>query len=216
MLTHRGLALIALLLLAKFLFWQLQSALPAEPETPEPVDEPTATVPEPSPEPEVPPIAAPSPEEASVTELQARRLTIPVVGVEVDDLQDTYEDLRSGNRRHRAIDIMAPRGTPVVAVEDGTLARKFKSRLGGIALYLFDSSGSYCYFYAHLDAYAPDLAQGDVVQRGQVLGFVGSTGNAPDDVPHLHLAIHRRGESARYCEGPTLNPYLVFTGPPVE
>jgi murein DD-endopeptidase MepM/ murein hydrolase activator NlpD len=130
-------------------------------------------------------------------------LRIPVLGVARASLPSgDFEATRGdGAARHEAIDIAAPRGTPVVAVEDGTIAKLFLSEAGGRTVYQFDPSGRLVYYYAHLDAYAPDLAEGRPVVRGQPLGVVGTTGNAPDDAPHLHFAIHRLGEDRAWWKG---------------
>ena len=105
---------------------------------------------------------------------------------------------------------MAPTGTPVVAVEDGTVARLFTSKAGGLTVYQFDPSGTVAYYYAHLDRYAPGLDDGDVIRRGQVIGYVGSTGNANKDAPHLHFAIFRLGPERRWWEGEPIDPYPVL------
>ena len=139
-------------------------------------------------------------------ELRARRLTVPVEGISREQLFDHFDDPR-GERRHEAIDIMAARGTPVRAVEDGVIARLFDSHVGGLTIYQFGPQGRFAYYYAHLDRYAPALADGDAVRRGQVIGYVGTTGNAPDDAPHLHFAIYRLGPERRWWEGEPLNPY---------
>jgi murein DD-endopeptidase MepM/ murein hydrolase activator NlpD len=107
------------------------------------------------------------------------------------------------------MDIMAPRGTPVVASVDGRIVKLFTSAAGGLTIYQFDADEQYCYYYAHLDGYAPDLTEGQIVTRGQVLGFVGTTGNAAPDAPHLHFAIHRLGPEKRWWEGEPLDP-LTF------
>jgi murein DD-endopeptidase MepM/ murein hydrolase activator NlpD len=162
------------------------------------------------------PPAAPADEPAGdppswVGELRGRRLLFPVRGDGVEPLRDTFDDPRGG-RRHEALDIMAPRHAPVVAVEDGRVARLFLSAGGGVTLYQFDPSERYCYYYAHLDRYARGLREGDAVERGQVLGYVGTTGNAPASAPHLHFAIFRLGADKRWWEGEALNPYLVLGG----
>lgn len=134
-------------------------------------------------------------------------LGLPVEGVERSDLLDSFDDPRSGARRHNAIDIFAPRGTPVVAATDGRVARRIQSARGGLSLYQLDRSERYAFFYAHLDRYAEGISAGDAVERGQVIGFVGSTGNASDDVPHLHFAIHRLAAGGRWWQGEPINPF---------
>lgn len=142
-------------------------------------------------------------------DLRARRLTMPASGVSPADLSPQFYDAR-GERGHEALDIMAPKDTPVVAVEDGVIAKLFLSQAGGVTIYQFDPSGQYAYYYAHLDHYAPDLAEGQAVKRGQVIAFVGMTGNAP--VPHLHFAIFRLGPEKHWWQGEPLDPYPALTG----
>jgi murein DD-endopeptidase MepM/ murein hydrolase activator NlpD len=137
-------------------------------------------------------------------------LTIPVDGVQANQLVDTYEQARSEGRTHEAIDILAPRGTPVRAVADGRVAKLFTSRLGGLTVYQFDRRERLAYYYAHLDAYAPELAEGQVLRRGQVLGFVGASGNASADAPHLHFAVFVLGPERHWWEGAPLNPYPLL------
>ena len=163
----------------------------------------TADVVRPAPPPE--PVIGPPPAEA----LMARDLLVPVEGVDPDDLVRSFSDARGG-RKHEALDILAPRGTPVKAVEAGTIARLFSSKAGGITVYQFDPSEQYCYYYAHLERYAPGLAEGDKVRKGQVIGFVGTSGNAPKDTPHLHFAIFQLTAAKRWWEGTPIDPYDVL------
>lgn len=141
--------------------------------------------------------------------LRERQLTLPIQGIEPKALHDTFDEAR-GARRHEAIDILAPRNTPVVAVEDGSIARLFFSKAGGITIYQFDPSEQYCYYYAHLERYADGLKERQKISRNQVLGYVGTSGNAPPGTPHLHFAIFRLNEAKRWWEGSAVNPYLVF------
>lgn len=145
--------------------------------------------------------------------LAARRLTLPVQGVTPEALADTFRAARSAGRRHDAIDILAPAGTPVLAVEDGRIAKLFLSQPGGITIYQFDPSGRYSYYYAHLQGYAPGLREGQQVRRGQVIGYVGSTGNARGGAPHLHFAIARLPPDRAWWKGDALNPYPVLRKP---
>jgi murein DD-endopeptidase MepM/ murein hydrolase activator NlpD len=146
-----------------------------------------------------------------VTVLRARNLLLPVSGIERRTLVPTFNALRGGGARvHGALDIMAPRGTPVVAAESGTIVKLFASKPGGTTIYQFDPSGTYCYYYAHLDRYAPGLVQGTGVERGQTIGYVGSTGNASPEAPHLHFAIFRLGPEQRWWDGTPIDPYLVL------
>lgn len=155
----------------------------------------------------------PLPEDTA--ELAARRLTLPVQGLRAAQLTDTFTDARVGGvRSHDAIDIMAPTGTPVLAVEDGRIAKLFFSQGGGgITVYQFDPGERYAYYYAHLDRYADGLQDGQAVRRGQVIGYVGSTGNARVDAPHLHFAITRLGPKKEWWKGDALNPYPILKGP---
>jgi murein DD-endopeptidase MepM/ murein hydrolase activator NlpD len=139
-----------------------------------------------------------------------RDLTMPVDGVDGDDLRDTFHETRAGTRPHEALDIMAPRGTPVRAVRDGHIEKLFTSDAGGLTIYQFEPTGAYAYYYAHLDRYAPGLIEGQQVARGKLIGFVGSTGNASPDAPHLHFAIYRLGPGRRWWEGLALNPYPLL------
>jgi peptidoglycan LD-endopeptidase LytH len=142
--------------------------------------------------------------------LRNRRLTIPVEGVEASALVRSYADSRSGGRRHEAIDILAARNTPVRAVEAGTIARLFTSRYGGLTIYQFDPERRFIYYYAHLERYAPGLEEGEEIRRGQTIGFVGTSGNAPPGTPHLHFAIFKALEPPRWWEGTPLDPYDVL------
>jgi murein DD-endopeptidase MepM/ murein hydrolase activator NlpD len=139
-------------------------------------------------------------------------LLIPVQGVRRDQLQDTFTDARSQGRRHDAIDILAPAGTPVLAVADGSVEKLFDSERGGLTVYQFEPSGRYAYYYAHLQRYADGLAEKQTIRRGQVLGYVGSTGNADPGAPHLHFEIHRLGPEKQWWKGESLNPYPLLRG----
>jgi murein DD-endopeptidase MepM/ murein hydrolase activator NlpD len=142
--------------------------------------------------------------------VEERDLDMPVAGVERAELYDSFLDARGASRRHHAIDIMADRGTPVRAVEGGTIQKLFTSAGGGLTIYQFDPTGTYCYYYAHLDRYADGLREGMRVERGDVIGYVGSTGNASPDAPHLHFAITRLTERRRWWEGEPINPYPIL------
>ena len=141
--------------------------------------------------------------------LADKQLLFPVQGFDRAKLRDNFAELR-GMRRHEALDIMAPRGTPVVAVEDGRVAKLFRSVAGGIAIYQYDPSERYAYYYAHLDRYAHGLEEGTRVKRGEVIGYVGSTGNAPVNAPHLHFTIFVLGADKKWWKGEAVNPYPYF------
>ena len=139
-------------------------------------------------------------------------LIVPVQGIAPRALADTFTDARSEGRSHDAIDIMAAEGTPVLAVADGTVEKLFDSDRGGLTIYQFEPSGRYAYYYAHLQRYADDLAEGQAIERGQVIGYVGSTGSANPEAPHLHFAIFVLGPEKRWWEGEAINPYPILRG----
>jgi murein DD-endopeptidase MepM/ murein hydrolase activator NlpD len=150
-------------------------------------------------------------ESVALDTLTGRDLLMPVLGVSPSALRDTYQDSRSGGRTHEALDIMAPRGTPVRATEGGVVAKLFESKAGGLTVYQFDPSTTYCYYYAHLDRYADGLQEGHPVTRGEVIGYVGSTGNASPDAPHLHFAVFRLGPERQWWKGDPIDPYPLFS-----
>ena len=133
-------------------------------------------------------------------------MTPPIGGLALANLRDTFEEVRSGHA-HEAIDILETRGTPVRAVVSGTVRRLFLSKPGGITIYQFDETEVYCYYYAHLDGYAEGLREGMRVERGDVIGFVGSTGNADPRTPHLHFAIFELGPEKLWWKGKAIDPY---------
>jgi len=142
--------------------------------------------------------------------LMRRDLEIPVEGIKRSQLVDTFDDKRGGARIHEALDILAPRNTPVKAVEDGTVARLFESKAGGTTIYQFDPSEQYCYYYAHLERYASGLKEGDHLKKGQIIGYVGTSGNAPKDTPHLHFAVFKLTDAKHWWEGIPINPYGIL------
>ena len=142
--------------------------------------------------------------------LRSRGLVVPVISVSAAQLMDNYSQPRSGGATHEAIDIMAPRGTPVLAVEDGHVTKLFLSTAGGITLYQFDPAAAYAYYYAHLERYAEGIKEGATVLKGQVIGYVGSTGNAAPDAPHLHCAGSRLGPERQWWRGTPINPFLIW------
>jgi peptidoglycan LD-endopeptidase LytH len=145
-----------------------------------------------------------------LAELRSRHLELPIRGAIRGELRDSFDKTRGATHSHEAIDIMAPRTTPVLAVEDGTIARLFESKAGGTTVYQFDPSIRYVYYYAHLERYAEGIHQGQRVQRGQVLGYVGTSGNAPKDTPHLHFAIFRLTDKKQWWDGSPIDPFTVL------
>ncbi|HEX5217740.1 MAG TPA: M23 family metallopeptidase [Vicinamibacterales bacterium] len=163
---------------------------------------------------DVVPASAPGPvpslEAEPMSDLRARDLRMPVEGVKKTDLVRSFGDRRGSDRQHEAIDIPAPRHTPVYAVEDGTIAKLFYSKAGGITVYQFDPGEQYAYYYAHLERYAAGLKDGDRVKRGDVIGYVGTSGNAPPGTPHLHFAIFKLTDQKRWWQGTPLDPFDVL------
>ena len=139
-----------------------------------------------------------------------RRLMIPVQGASIGDIKDTFDETRGTDRKHEATDILAPRGTPVVAVDDGVIQKLFLSKPGGITIYQFDPTEQYSYYYAHLEGYADDIHEGKSVRRGDVIGYVGTTGNAPPNTPHLHFGVFLLGPEKQWWKGTPINPYPML------
>jgi peptidoglycan LD-endopeptidase LytH len=140
-------------------------------------------------------------------------LIVPVAGVERSELHDTFTDGRGdGERAHEAIDILAPRGTPVLSATDGRLLRLFESEAGGLMVYATDASERFILLYGHLDGYAAGLRDGMPLARGRVIGYVGTTGNAPPETPHLHFGILRGEPAVSWWEGVAVNPYPLLVG----
>jgi murein DD-endopeptidase MepM/ murein hydrolase activator NlpD len=142
--------------------------------------------------------------------LRERDLRLPLDDVDVETLRGSFDEPRGGGRRHEAADMLAPRNTPVFAADDGKIAKLFLSKAGGITIYQVDPSERFCYYYAHLERYAEGLKEGDAVERGDVIGFVGTSGNAPPDTPHLHFAIFELSAERRWWEGTPIDPYRAF------
>jgi peptidoglycan LD-endopeptidase LytH len=139
-------------------------------------------------------------------------IAMPVLGVRPESLKNNFLDARAGHVHH-ALDIMAPRGTPVVAAVDGTIRKLFNSRAGGITLYQFDESETHVYYYAHLDRYALGIREGIRIKQGEVIGYVGTTGNAPAGSPHLHFSIARLTAEKKWWKGDPIDPYPLLTTP---
>ena len=142
--------------------------------------------------------------------LAARTLIIPVQGVDPSRVRDSYTAARGG-RTHDAVDIMAPRGTPVIAADAGTIFRLRRNEAGGITIYQLDPEERFVYYYAHLDRYEKGLVEGMSIRQGDVLGFVGTTGNAPKDTPHLHFQVMLYRGRGQYWGGEPINPHPYLT-----
>jgi len=150
--------------------------------------------------------------DADLNYIAARNLLIPAANVTVNQLRDTYIQARSEGRRHDAIDIIAPQGTSVVATADGTVLKLFLSNKGGVTLYELDPSGRYVYYYAHLMRYAEGVVEGKQLRRGDVIAYVGDTGNAGAGNYHLHFAISKISSPRQWSGGDPINPYPLLVG----
>jgi hypothetical protein len=147
----------------------------------------------------------------AVAELRRQDLKLPIDDAEVDEMKGDFAERRGGgSRAHEAVDILAPRHTPIRAVDDGSIARLFQSKAGGTTIYQFDPEQRFCYYYAHLQRYAAGLSEGMKVSKGDIIGYVGTTGNAPPNTPHLHFAIFQLTDEKRWWDGKPVDPYLIF------
>jgi murein DD-endopeptidase MepM/ murein hydrolase activator NlpD len=147
-----------------------------------------------------------------IVEPGVSQLLIPVAGVNVSQLTDTFNQARSIDRRHEALDIPAPKGTQVFAVADGKVAKQFDSKPGGLTIYQFDRSEKYAYYYAHLDRYAEGIKEGAALKRGDLIGYVGTTGNTDAATPHLHFSIFELGPEKKWWQGIQINPFSLLGG----
>lgn len=139
-----------------------------------------------------------------------RELITPLASVPLAALHDTYNEMRGTTRRHDALDILAPRGTPVRSAAAGRLLKLFSSKAGGLMVYAADSTEHFILMYGHLDGYQPGLVEGQHLTRGQLLGIVGTTGNAPANTPHLHFAVARSDDMKKWWKGEPVNPYPLL------
>ncbi|GAC1695822.1 MAG: hypothetical protein NVS9B3_13910 [Gemmatimonadaceae bacterium] len=138
--------------------------------------------------------------------LNSRYLLVPVDGVRAAAIPDSFGDARGGGRAHRAVDIAAPRGTPVRSADDGIVYKINSNAAGGLVVYALDPARRYVYYYAHLSRYSATLREGMSVAKGELLGYVGTTGNAPKNAPHLHFQIMRLDDPKRWWAGTPVNP----------
>ena len=157
-----------------------------------------------------------APVEATPAEVAAlgTSLMVPVQGIPASALRDSYTEARGGGTRsHQAIDIPAPRGTPVLSATDGRVLRKYSSKDGGLMIYAADAGERFILMYAHLDRYADGLADGLTLRKGEIIGYVGTTGNAPPNVPHLHFALARAADIRDWWKGTPINPFPLLSRP---
>jgi murein DD-endopeptidase MepM/ murein hydrolase activator NlpD len=145
--------------------------------------------------------------------LSERHIILPVAGADAAKLYDSFnEDRDGGERMHRAIDILAPRGTPILSADDGKILRMSTSSLGGITMYTVDPASRLVYYYAHMDRYNEGMSPGRTIMKGDTLGFVGTTGNAPKDLPHLHFQVMRWPADGKYWNGQPIDPFEALGG----
>ncbi len=148
----------------------------------------------------------------AVDMLRQRHLRVPIDGADPETFKGGFYEHRAGEggHTHEAVDILSPRNTPVHAVEDGTIAKIFESKAGGHTVYQFDPTQRFCYYYAHLERYADGLHDGQPVKAGDVIGYVGTSGNAPPGTPHLHFAVSELGADKRWWQAQPIDPYPIF------
>lgn len=158
----------------------------------------------------LPPEPEPTPSPESANFFGQVNLIIPVAGVRPDQLIDTFDDARSEGRVHDAIDIMAAAETPVIAAADGKILKLFHSDRGGTTIYQLNTNGDLVFYYAHLSHYADGLTEGNIVKQGEVIAYVGDTGNAGPGNYHLHFSIATVSDPKRYWEGTNINPYPLL------
>ena len=139
------------------------------------------------------------------------KLTIPVEGVKLSQLSDNFDQPRGKERHHEALDIMAPKGTRVIAAADGKVVKLFNSKPGGLTVYQFDPTEKYAYYYAHLDRYAEGVKEGSVLKRGDLVGYVGVTGNSAPNGPHLHFAVVELTPKKEWWKGTAVNPFPMMS-----
>jgi len=164
-----------------------------------------------------PPVGQETPEDHDVARpaetpemIKSDALTIPVVGIHPEQLRDTFNEARSEGRTHNALDIMASCGTPTVAATTGKIIKLFQSARGGITIYQLGADNRTVYYYAHLARYADGLTEGRLAQQGEVIGYVGDTGNVAPGGCHLHFAMWIVTDPKRYWDGENINPYPLF------
>ena len=154
--------------------------------------------------------AAPAAKANPAPALPAGKLAMPVDGVNFSQLTDTFDQARGSERHHEALDIMAPRGTKVFAASDGKLVKLFTSKPGGLTAYQFDPTEKFAYYYTHLDHYADGLQEGAMLHRGDLIGYVGSSGNADPGAPHLHFAVFELTPEKQWWKGTPVDPYPLL------
>jgi len=155
--------------------------------------------------------AAPASASGAAPALPAGKLLVPVENIPLAQIHDTFDQARGNERHHEALDIMAPKGTKVLAAADGKLVKLFTSKPGGLTVYQFDPSEKYAYYYAHLDRYADGLQEGADIKRGDLIGYVGVTGNSDPNAPHLHFAVFELTPEKQWWKGTPVNPFPLLS-----
>jgi murein DD-endopeptidase MepM/ murein hydrolase activator NlpD len=150
------------------------------------------------------------PNDAGVSSLPSGKLMIPVEGMSLANIKDNFDQPRGTERHHEALDIMAPKGTKVVAAADGKVAKLFTSKPGGLTIYQFDPTEKYAYYYAHLDRYADGIKEGMEIKRGDTIGYVGVSGNSDPNAPHLHFAVFELTPEKQWWKGTPVDPYPLL------
>jgi murein DD-endopeptidase MepM/ murein hydrolase activator NlpD len=150
------------------------------------------------------------PANADLPTLPSGKLMVPVDGMPLANIKDSFDQARGKERHHEALDILAPKGTKVVAAADGKVVKLFTSKPGGLTVYQFDPTEKYAYYYAHLDRYADGLQEGADIKRGDLIGYVGVTGNADPNAPHLHFAVFELTPEKQWWKGTPVNPYPLL------
>lgn len=158
----------------------------------------------------VPPVASGSAASTASAPNGGAKLLLPVEGIKYARLSDNFNQPRGSERHHEALDIMAPKGAKVFAVADGKLVKLFNSKRGGLTIYQFDPSDTYAYYYAHLDRYADGVKEGMLLKRGDLIGYVGVTGNSDPKAPHLHFAVVELTPAKEWWKGTSINPYPLI------
>jgi peptidoglycan LD-endopeptidase LytH len=224
--AERAVILLVFGLVFAFVFWlslrvqrrpASEAAIPAAtpPTTPAATpSSPPAPAMTPSPAPSAratPPAAESGVTTDSLPSVAPGSLVIPVAGVRPEQLRDTFNEARSEGRTHNALDIMAACETPVVAAVAGKILRLFTSERGGLTVYQLGPDDKTVYYYAHLSRYADDLAQGQTVAPGKLIGYVGDTGNAGPNNCHLHFAMWAVSDPKKFWSGEDINPYPLLS-----
>jgi len=155
------------------------------------------------------PVLTESQRTKAIVELRAKHLGLPIAGFDIERVKGSFDEVHNG-AKHGAADMLAPRNTPILAVENGTLVKLFLSKPGGITIYEADPSGKYVYYYAHLEKYADNLHDGDKVKKGQIIGYVGTSGNAPANTPHLHFSVGVGDALKKWWQTTDLDPYQIY------